>query len=1031
MSKRTISRTALKIFLVGLISLLGLVTTAYADDWDGDGVSDQTDIDIDNDGIPNVYEALNCELVPNPSFGSAQGPTGLNGADPDNPEQGDQFLYAGVYSGVDAIITVEEVVNANVENLDVTNLGEDAWFQPNVSYSSAYGYAQFAIQFVKAGTSTPIPPDTFFVTATDNDDGEVVGFDNSVATSIHTDNPTYEQQISIWSGYTTYQGDPHQAGIGSDPRFEISAVYVNTNVIRYRVSFDGTTGSQGRWHALIANPCRMRDNWNNPPLLLDEADSDHDGVPDYHDLDSDNDGIYDIVEAGNGGNDMNGDGRTDNPVGNNGLDDSLETDDTTSADINYAIPDTDGDGYPNHLDLDSDNDGCSDADEAYRDPLADGGDNAYYGLGTPPNVDANGKVVDAAYDTGEVAAVTDSSDTSACDDGDGIPASIEDAGPNGGDGNGDGILDSRQRNVASIPDASGSGSYVTLEIAGSTCNQITNMQAMTEADIGVDDPDYVYPVGLVGFTLTCGSAGQSADVKFYWHGISSIDYFRKYGSDVPGANNPYYKDYSVSLSTAVVGGISVPVTEYTLTDNQPGDETDVEAAIIDPAGPAIERSADASATADLDNDGVPNYLDLDDDNDGIPDMTEDCEPFESQNYNGAWVGQTPANLSVSTNMTYYDNFDVYRVVANQYPYHFANYLRSTGGTKYVVYEFDQPVPVNEILVMVIDVDGEPYSATMSVSGGTADLGDFHNFGNLDYDSSTGEMSISGGCTSGCNNTASLVGISDRTVSRIEIQVSKQKSGDYVSYVLYGKKICDTDGDGHANTMDLDSDNDGIADLVEAGGTDSDNNGLVDNFTDVDQDGLNDAQDDIDNGSTNEISNGTPLPDPDSDSDGIKDRLDLDSDNDGIPDAVEAQPTNGYQGNDGDVSDDVNIDGIPPYGLVVPQDTDSDNTPDYIDVDSDNDGTNDIDESGLTLSGTDNDGDGIDDAINASYQDPDGDINDPLSDLRRSSYLDEVDYRLVLAKIKGHIFEDITGDALSDGDTNINDDTDDQVAREGV
>ncbi len=38
---------------------------------------------------------------------------------------------------------------------------------------------------------------------------------------------------------------------------------------------------------------------------------------------------------------------------------------------------------------------------------------------------------------------------------------------------------------------------------------------------------------------------------------------------------------------------------------------------------------------------------------------------------------------------------------------------------------------------------------------------------------------------------------------------------------------DTDGDGIPNHLDLDSDNDGISDLVEAGGTDSDTNGQVD------------------------------------------------------------------------------------------------------------------------------------------------------------------------------------------------------------
>ena len=63
-----------------------------------------------------------------------------------------------------------------------------------------------------------------------------------------------------------------------------------------------------------------------------------------------------------------------------------------------ASMDLDGDGLPNHLDTDSDDDGCSDANEAYQDDNADGGDNEHYGLGDPPVTDpTNGTVVAANY----------------------------------------------------------------------------------------------------------------------------------------------------------------------------------------------------------------------------------------------------------------------------------------------------------------------------------------------------------------------------------------------------------------------------------------------------------------------------------------------------------------------------------------------------------------------------------------------------------------------------------------------------------
>ncbi|NTW91490.1 MAG: hypothetical protein HGA35_06150, partial [Erysipelotrichaceae bacterium] len=62
-----------------------------------------------------------------------------------------------------------------------------------------------------------------------------------------------------------------------------------------------------------------------------------------------------------------------------------------------SCSDFDGDTIPNFLDLDSDGDGCSDANEYYASTTADGNDGGVFGVGTP-TVDANGRV------TGPVAA---------------------------------------------------------------------------------------------------------------------------------------------------------------------------------------------------------------------------------------------------------------------------------------------------------------------------------------------------------------------------------------------------------------------------------------------------------------------------------------------------------------------------------------------------------------------------------------------------------------------------------------------------
>ena len=83
--------------------------------------------------------------------------------------------------------------------------------------------------------------------------------------------------------------------------------------------------------------------------ILPNLDHDGDGINDFLDLDSDNDGILDIIEAG--GTDTNLDGMVDNPSDTNsdGYDDSLVT-------APWPIDNTDANGNPDYIDIDSDDD---------------------------------------------------------------------------------------------------------------------------------------------------------------------------------------------------------------------------------------------------------------------------------------------------------------------------------------------------------------------------------------------------------------------------------------------------------------------------------------------------------------------------------------------------------------------------------------------------------------------------------------------------------------------------------------------------
>ncbi|MDD2942445.1 MAG: hypothetical protein PHC51_05690 [bacterium] len=144
----------------------------------------------------------------------------------------------------------------------------------------------------------------------------------------------------------------------------------------------------------------------------------------------------------------------------------------------------------------------------------------------------------------------------------------------------------------------------------------------------------------------------------------------------------------------------------------------------------------------------------------------------------------------------------------------------------------------------------------------------------------------------------------------------------------------TDGAGAVDYLDLDSDEDGIVDSIEA--WDANGDGIADSVRagiDSDGDGLDDNYDTwnrlVPPGSGYN-STGANAPEPDSDNDGEKNWRDIDDDGDNIPTVAET---------------DI--------------DTDDDGIPNYVDTDSDGDGVTDLEEGT-----TDTDGDGIVDYLDA-------------------------------------------------------------------
>jgi gliding motility-associated-like protein len=192
------------------------------------------------------------------------------------------------------------------------------------------------------------------------------------------------------------------------------------------------------------------------------------------------------------------------------------------------------------------------------------------------------------------------------------------------------------------------------------------------------------------------------------------------------------------------------------------------------------------------------------------------------------------------------------------------------------------------------------------------------------------------------NTGSYIVPAGQTTTRFWFESVSTGSGsagagNFIDAFTAYSQSCgvDTDNDGIVNSLDLDSDNDGLTDVTEAGGTDTDGNGQIGTGLITDTD--NDGLSDVVD--TNNA--GTPLAVSNTDGLGSPDYIDIDSDNDGIVDNIEAQTTIGYIApseidTDLDGLDDA-YDGNNGGTALIPVNTDSEANPDYTDTDADNDG----------------------------------------------------------------------------------------------
>jgi len=633
-----------------------------------------------------------------------------------------------------------------------------------------------------------------------------------------------------------------------------------------------------------------------------------------------------------------------------GVPDSVDLDDDNDGitDVVEGTSDFDKDGIPNYLDVDSDNDGIVDAIEVNGNPANDPDKDGKFGIGT--FVDINGNGLNDALDpaVGGTPLVVQDKDK------DGKPNYLDI------DSDGDGIPDTFEA-AFYIVDGENDGIIGTgpiVDADGDGLSDLNDPDFVTISTLFNQDRDFD---GLSNYLdIDADNDGIIDNIE----GLSTSGYVPPKGLDTDGDGLDDAYDVNnggVASGYSNIDGGSAP--DYVDTDSENDGFRDwLENAVNSP----LEVDTKNNQTGANGADGIMDLL-PDADNDGLADI------FDNDNGNPSIV-----NYATNGGQTPFSMPDV------QIPGGDRDWRSSS--------DFDKDgIPDG------IDLDDDNDGILDTVEGTRDDDGDgIANYLDLDSDNDGIPDVIEAGGSDPDNNGLPGIGLIGTNVDANGIPLAANG----------GLTPKDKDGDGILDFLDIDSDNDGIFDVIENGGSDPNNDGRVGVglVNDFDNDGISDLVDDYNNntGTLTGIPSGVPLTVKDADGDGVPNYLDIDSDNDGIldavegsadtdgdgilnfldidsdgdgiPDNIEAQTTAGYIAPSGLDSDGDGLDNAYENNGITPVNTDGADLPDYLDLDSDNDNDPDTLEAydlnndgvaDILAVGSDVDKDGLDDAFDSN------------------------------------------------------------------
>ncbi|BCD99667.1 Ig-like domain-containing protein [Marinagarivorans cellulosilyticus] len=692
-------------------------------------------------------------------------------------------------------------------------------------------------------------------------------------------------------------------------------------------------------------------------------DTDGDNVPDFLDLDSDNDGIPDAIEVGEDPSnpaDTDGDGTEDyRDLDSDGdrLADSVEVDGNP-----LLPPDTDDDGLADFIDTDSDNDGLVDTLESLNLPAPLNMDTNGNGLDDSIDVaitggdDADSNGVDDRFEPLDTDAndVPDYRDTDA--DGDAISDALENQSVFDGpfeDTNRNGLPDGLDVLLTLGEDANSNGIDDAFEATDTDSDGIADFQDIDsdndtlpdavegDADIDADGQGNYRDLDSDGDSLSDTlEAGNNPAMPRNSDGDSQPDFI-----DLDSDNDHLLDSVESSVGAIIDSdGDTVPNHRDWDTDNDGITDLNEVAAIVN-------RDADSDTIpdrfdADADGDGLIDSGKMDDDSDGISDIVDadvngnlradlDGNGIVDTAYLSDTDGDgTPDIIDIDSDNDGLPDLD-----------EVGGFARDTDGDGRINGEdadgngLIDSVDENfgELLLLPVDTDGDGRPDNLDLDSDGDGLTDLSEAGLTAVDPD-GDGIVGTGVFAD-NNGNGLGDLAD-----------PREDGVRAEFI-------DRDFDGNPDTISLDSDGDGISDLIEAAGN------SVAQAIDPDGDGKVGGEgvvltDNNDNGIADELEGSE---------NNVEARSRVDDDGDGVPDVAEeylesilveppAQPVNPVTGLVDPDQADFDRDGYPDAIEVrfggdplngAEDDSDADGIPDWVEnTDIDGDGSNDSDNDGF-------------------------------------------------------------------------------------